>query len=319
MLRPPLRCHLLALAVATAAAAPPSFAQRNIQGVDDEEDEGDAPKKGDDAPAKDDKKSDAKKKADPKKKADDKKVDEKKADDKNASDDKKVDDTKSDGKKASETRSEGKKSTPGDVLDETAEEKKKRSAEDEARKKADEAAAAEEAKQAAERARVAEEKKANAEKRRVETRDQRLASAKRVRPLTRDEGDYHVAVAVEPGAVQKGALVEVRFDIGKKLDVADPKFGNRQPLKNLALTATVIEPSGKKDAKRLFAVHSLGAPGQYGFHMTPPKDGVLQVQLTGDVGDRTLDVSFPLHVGVWPPPDFDDEDKKVQNVDGKGG
>ena len=81
----------------------------------------------------------------------------------------------------------------------------------------------------------------------------------------------------------------------------------------------MVEPSGKKDGKKRYAVHSLGAPGLYGFHMTPPKDGVLQVQLTGDVGDRTLDVSFPVHVGAWPPPDFDDEDKRAQAADAKGG
>jgi hypothetical protein len=317
MLRTPLRTHLLALFTASALVSVPSLAQRNIQGVDDEEDDdgeertppSDVDKKKADGKKADDKKADGKKKAD-----------DKKADGKKKVDDKKVDDKKVDDKKADEPRKGAdRKATPGDVLDETPEEKKKRSAEDEARKKADEAAAAEEAKQAAEKARLAEEKKANAEKRRAETRDQRLASAKRVRPLVRDEGGYHVGVAVEPGALEKGALVEVRFDIGKNLDVADPKFGNRQPLKNLALTATVIEPSGKKDAKRVYVVHSLGAPGQYGFHMTPPKDGVLQVQLMGDVGDRTLDISFPLHVGVWPPPDFDDEDKKVQTVDTKGG
>jgi len=310
MLRPPLRSHLLAIVVATAAASVPAFAQRNIQGVDDEEDEDDGKGKaaGDADKHADDKKTDGKKKADGKKKSDEKKSDEKK------SDEKKSDEKKSEGKAV-----DGKKATPADVLDETADEKKKHAAEDDARKKAEAAAAAEEAKQAAEKARLADEKKANAEKRHAETRDQRLASAKHVRPLLREEGDYRVGVAVEPGAVQKGALVEVRFDVGRKLDVADPKFGNREPLKNLALTATVIEPNGKKDSKRVYAVHSLGAPGQYGFHMTPPKDGVLQVQLTGDVGDRTLDVSFPLHVGVWPPPDFDDEDKKLQNLDAKGG
>jgi hypothetical protein len=60
-----------------------------------------------------------------------------------------------------------------------------------------------------------------------------------------------------------------------------------------------------------YAVHSLGAPGRYGFHFTPGNDGVVQVQLSGEVGERRLNVTIPLHVGVWPPPDFEDEDKKL--------
>jgi hypothetical protein len=37
----------------------------------------------------------------------------------------------------------------------------------------------------------------------------------------------------------------------------------------------------------------------------------VQVQLSGEVGERRLNVTIPLHVGVWPPPDFEDEDKKL--------
>ena len=81
--------------------------------------------------------------------------------------------------------------------------------------------------------------------------------------------------------------------------------------RDLKLVAAVIEPTGKKDMTTRFAVHSLGAPGRYGFHFTPTNDGVVQVQLSGEVGERRLNVTIPLHVGVWPPPDFEDEDKKL--------
>ena len=291
MLRP---CTVFLSAALLTSIATPSLAQRSVAGDDDDDDDDDDGKKADD------------------KKADDKKADDKKADDKKA-DGKKADDKKADGKKADD---KAVKKPVGDVLDETAEDKKKRKAEDDARRKADDAAAAADKKKADDKARLADEKSAADEKRRIDTREQRLVSARRVRPLLREAGDIRIQVAVEPGAVVKAKLVEIRLDLGKKLEVADPKFGTREPLRNLDLTATVTESTGKKDSSRVYAVHSLGAPGRYGFHITPPKDGELQVQITGDADGRSLDVSFPLHVGAWPPPDFDDEDKAL--VERKG-
>lgn len=309
MLRP--RSLLFALLLAAQIVPSVASAQRSVAGSDDDEDEDDdgAQKKKDEKPAetpadpKDGKKADPKAtKKDDKKKADDKKVEEPKADDK------KTPPQKVDPKST--------KSGPVDVLADDEDDKKKRKAEDDARDKADAAASAADKKKADDKAKLAEEKKASDDKRRIETREQRLTSAKRVRPLVREEGEVKLQIDIEPGAAAKGQLVEVRFDIGKKLDVADPKFGNREPLKNLKLTAIVSDGSGKKDAARAYAVHSLGAPGQYGFHVTPPKDGLLQVQVTGeapssDGGTRSINVTFPIHVGVWPPPDFDDEDKKL--------
>ncbi|HEY1098025.1 MAG TPA: hypothetical protein VGF99_03815, partial [Myxococcota bacterium] len=251
-------------------------------------------------------------KADPKK-ADDKKTDPKKTDDKKA-DPKKADDKKADPKK-SDAKVEDKKTTssraPDDILEETEEDKKKRAKEDAARQKAEAAAAAEEAKKAAEKARLAEEKKQNADKKLQATRDARLASAKAVRTFRRDEGEYSILAEVEPGAVVKGKLVEVRLDVFKRLDVADPRFGNREPAKAPKLVANVIEPTGKKDATTSYALHPLSAPGHYGFHFTPSRDGVVNVQISGTVGERTVNSTLPLHIGVWPPPDFDNEDKKL--------
>ena len=262
------------------------------------------------------KKADGKKA--PEKKVDDKKVDDKKVDDKKV-DDKKVDDKKVDAKKVDEKKVDDKKvdaksvkkATVGDILDDNADDQHKRKVEEDARQKAESAAAAAEQKKTDDKARLAEDKKNADVKRHADTREQRLASARRVRPLFREEGDVRLQVAIEPGAVVKGSLVEVRFDLAKALDVADPKFGNREPLKNLQLIATVREATGKKGSERVYAVHSLGAPGTYGFHLTPPKDGVLQVEISGEAVGRTINQSFALHVGVWPPPDFDDEEKKL--------
>ena len=310
-----------ALLVATAV---PALGQRSVAGVDDDEDEDDDDDKGEekaprDSPKVDPKKDDSKKKdgkkkspedqqAEDKKAAEEKAAEAKKADGKKAPekkvDDKKVDDKKVDAKSV-------KKATVGDILDDNADDQHKRKVEEDARQKAESAAAAAEQKKTDDKARLAEDKKNADVKRHADTREQRLASARRVRPLFREEGDVRLQVAIEPGAVVKGSLVEVRFDLAKALDVADPKFGNREPLKNLQLIATVREATGKKGSERVYAVHSLGAPGTYGFHLTPPKDGVLQVEISGEAVGRTINQSFALHVGVWPPPDFDDEEKKL--------
>jgi hypothetical protein len=290
MLRPATLLLCLAL---QAALAVPAAAQREIVGADDEEDDG--PPRGTLPPpaeAKDDKKKNDDQKG---KKADDKKG--KKADDKMA-DDKKVDDKK--------------KAAPVDVLADTEEDKAKRKAEDDARRKADEAASAEDRKRAEEKKRLLEQKKLDEEKRLQATKADRLAAAKKRRTYRRTEGSEVVVLAdVEPGAVVKGGLVEMRLEVFKPLDVADPRFGAREPYRNLKLVATVIEPTGKKEMTTRYAVHSLGAPGRYGFHFTPGNDGVVQVQLTGEVGERRINMTIPLHVGVWPPPDFEDEDKKL--------
>jgi len=316
-----LRPRTLLLAAALATVALPAFAQREIVGGEDDED-GDAPPRKTEAPPADDKKAEdpKKKKTAEEKKADDKKADDKKADDKKAddkkADDKKADDKKADDKKADDKKADDKKAVdakkgPVDVLADTDDDKKKRKAEDDARKKAEESASVADKKKAEDKAKLAEEKRLNEEKRREDTKVQRLASAKRERTYRRVEGDVTVLAELTPGAVQKNGLVELRLDVFKRLDVADPKFGNREPFRDLRLVAVVVEQTGKKDARTSYAVHSLGAPGRYGFHFTPTHDGVIQVLLTGEVSERTINMAVPLHVGVWPPPDFDEEDKKL--------
>jgi hypothetical protein len=158
-----------------------------------------------------------------------------------------------------------------------------------------------------------EQKRLDEEKRLQETKADRLAAAKKQRVYRRTESDDVVVICeVEPGAVSKDAVVEMRLEVFRPLDVADPRFGAREPHRDLNLVATVVEPTGKKTTTTAtYTVHPLGAPGRYGFHFTPNHDGVLQVQLSGDVGGRRLNVTIPLHVGVWPPPDFEDEDKKL--------
>ena len=306
-----LRLRPLLFALPLLLATAPAAAQRSVAGVDDEDDEDDDGKKADPKKAGDKKADD--KKVDPKK-ADDKKVDPKKADDKNV-DPKKADDKKVDPKKADDKKIDDKKAgasrLPDDVLEDTEADKKKRKAEDIAREKAEAAAGAADQKKAAETARLTEEKRIAADKKLQATRDQRLGSARAQRTYRRDEGDYTIIAEVQPGAVVKGKFVEVRLDVFKRLAVADPRFGTREPAKGLKLVANVIEPTGKQDATTSYVLHPTGAPGHYGFHFTPTRDGVVQLRLSGGAGERSFNSTIPLHVGVWPPPDFDAEDKKL--------
>jgi hypothetical protein len=311
--------------LAAALALAPLAARAEGRGIIGADDEEDAPRDAGPPPPAPDKK-DAKKdekKDDKKKKGDEKKPDEK-VDDKKVADDKKADDKKADDKKAGKPDA---KSTPKDVLDDSDEDKKKKSAEAEKKRAAEEAAekAAEEAaaKKSEADKKAAAEKAAAEEKRRKDTRDSRLAAAKKIRGLVRTAGSTGLGLAIEPGMPVANEVTELRLRVTKKLDVADPRFGDLQPMENLALVATVEDATGKKDAwKRSYVLHALDAPGKYGFHVTLPKDGAYRVSIDGNVDGNKVAVTYPLHVGVWPPPDFDEEEKKAQEAAGeasKGG
>lgn len=298
-----IRTPFLVAALACAVAVP-VHAQRGIIGA--EEDEEDGEKKPAPPPAEEPSKKDDGKK---KKKDDKKKAEEKKP----------AEPVKPDAKSTPTPPPSDKKK--GDVLEDTAAEKTKRAAEEAKRREAEAAAekAADEAaaKKAAEDAKKLEEKKAADEKRRKETRDQRLAAAKKLRQLVRTSGTTGLGMAVEPGMPVAGQVTELRVAVTKKLDVPDPRFGDLMPMDGLKLVATVEDASGKKDAwKRRYLLHPLEAPGKYGFHVTLPKDGAYRVRIDGDVAGDRVDVQYPVHAGVWPPPDFDEEEKKALEATG---
>jgi hypothetical protein len=212
-------------------------------------------------------------------------------------------------------KKDDKKPATGDVLEDTAEEKAKREKADAARaaaeKAAEAAAEAEKQKKLDEQKRLLEEKKAADDKRKLENKDQRLSAAKKQRLLTRQAGDVAMGVALQPGEPTAGAVVEVRVELMQRLATPDPKLGNVAPVKGADLTATVVPAGAKKGVEGIrYVLHPLEAAGRYGFHTTPAKDGVYEVQVAGTAKDGArLSATFPLHVGVWPPPDFEDEEK----------
>ena len=174
-----------------------------------------------------------------------------------------------------------------------AEEDKKRRAEEEAQRKIEEARAKEEARLQA-------------------LRDGRLKTAKVRRRLTREDGKLRGSIALEPGGPTTGKVAEVRIDVAERLKVADPRFGELKPLAGLRLIATVREPAtGPGGAtEHRYVIHPLRTPGSYGFHHTPRMDGEHTLRIDGKTAKgAAFSFEVPLHVGVWPPPDFDDEEK----------
>lgn len=285
-------CAVFALAIAPVVSSSAN-AQRRIIGAGDEPSDAGPPPVVDAGPAK----KDDKKKKPEEKKADDKKPEEKKPEEKKAD-------------PAAVKKDDKKKDDKRDVLEDTPAEKtvksKDQEAKDAAEKKAEAAADAEKAKKEEEKKKLEESKKAADAKKKLENKDQRLAAARKIRQITRTSGAFAISVAIEPGQVVKDGVLEVRIDVAQKLDVPDPKFGSLMPIRNADVVAVVT--GGK--AKMRYAVHALETPGRYGFHTTPIKDGVVQVTVSGTTKDnKSFDATFPLHVGVWPPPDFEDEEK----------
>ncbi len=227
----------------------------------------------------------------------------------------------------------GEKAGEKDAKPDSAEEdqKRKKAAEEKAKKAEAAAEAKRRAKEAAEEAAqkaadeaeakkraAAEKKKRDAEEREKARLDAnragRLKAAKKVRLYTRADGDISIGVALEPGKADPDKVMELRLEVNKILEVAHPRYGNRQPLKGLRLIATVEEPAkGKGEGKSYrYRVQPLRAPGAYGLHHTPRLEGEHTVRIEGQSQDGKTKLSFslPVHVGVWPPPDFDDEEVK---------
>ena len=207
-----------------------------------------------------------------------------------------------------------------DVLKDTPAEKVTKSKETEAKeaagKAAESAADAAAKKKQEDLKRLADEQRAADAKKKLENKDQRLAAAKKLRQLTRSSGPFALSVALEPGHVQKDALLEVRLDIAQKLDVPDPRYGNLLPIKGAKLVATVTSGKGKQR----YALHALDTPGRYGWHTTPNTDGPMSVQISGTTSEgQNLDATFAVHVGVWPPPDFEPEEKNNLATDASRG
>lgn len=191
--------------------------------------------------------------------------------------------------------------------------------EDEARQKAREAAekAAEEAekKKKAEEERKVQEK-IEAEKQRLDSnRAARLVEAKKMRRYLRTVGDTVVSLSMTPGAPTIDQVVEIRFDVSKKLAVASASYGDLQPMPGAKLVVDVAPPeTGREGAGTTrYRLRALSAPGAYGIHFTPLAEGEHTLTVSGMTKDgKPVSFTVPVHAGVWPPPDLDDEEAQLR-------
>ena len=192
-------------------------------------------------------------------------------------------------------------------------EEARREAEEEARREAEQKARQEAKKKAeAEAQKKAEAEKHKEEQRLEGLRSGRLKTAKALRRLTRQEGKLRASIGLEPGSPDVDRVVEIRVDVTERLKVPDPRFGDLKPVTGMRLIATVQGPdTGSRTAReQRYVLHPLRTPGSYGFHHTPSVGGEHRVRIDGtDAKGEAFSFELPLHVGVWPPPDFDEEEQ----------
>ena len=194
-------------------------------------------------------------------------------------------------------------------------------AEEEAERAA-EAAAEEAARKAKEEAERKIREKEEKEAARLEAnRAARLAQSKIERRFVRETDAFQINITMRPGAPVAGEVVELQFDISKKLEVESAQYGRLQPQKKVKGTVQVNPPAtGKKEDAVLYRLHRLKAPGSYGFHFTPTRDGMYDLRLTGkSPKNPELEISLPVHPDTWPPPDFEEEEAKLKNLSNSTG
>lgn len=198
-------------------------------------------------------------------------------------------------------------------------EKEREAAEEAAIKKADDEARRKRESEAA--------KKKEAELRRSASKNEvgraNLEAARAARRFMREKDQVLFTVRLTPGAITQDKLTTLEMEIAHHLEEADPDFGDYKPMEGAAFIAVLTHTAAPppKDPKApptplaaplTYAVHPMEDPGKYGFHVTVPAAGVWQLKVTGPgvkEDGKPVEVTIPLHVGVWPPPDFDAEEK----------
>ncbi len=158
-----------------------------------------------------------------------------------------------------------------------------------------------------------------------------LEDARKSRVYKRLKDGLLFTAKVLPGAVEDNKMSEMEFTIVQKLEDPDPTYGDWAPVEDGDFMATFTcqslpapkDPKAKPGALPppvVYEIHPLGDAGKYGLHATLPNAGVWQLKVTGKKKDsqKATEVNIPLHVSVWPPPDFDTEEKNNVTLTGSG-
>ena len=107
--------------------------------------------------------------------------------------------------------------------------------------------------------------------------------------LSLRDGDWRVHVNLRPGDPQPGAVLDLRFDVGRQKQA---EAGEPQPVSDAKLMLTVSGPG----PKLRYLVRPLGDSGVYGAHWTPSGRGLWTLALA-PYQDAGPSVSFQVGAG----------------------
>tara|TARA_B100000683_G_scaffold132545_2_gene129430 strand:+ start:1911 stop:2741 length:831 start_codon:yes stop_codon:yes gene_type:complete len=195
------------------------------------------------------------------------------------------------------------------------EQEEKEKKEEEARLKAEQAAKEAALKKEAEAAKKKQEAKMQERRKQREKRDGILAQVKTRRNYVREFNGHKALVMVTPGGAEKNNVIEVTFQVHKMGEDSN-SLAQAKVLKKLGkATATVGQQKRRRGSAETYKLHRISRAGTYGFHYTPTMAGTFRVDIKIDMKDgQELTFDIPLYVGIWPPPDFPQEEEAYQNA-----
>ncbi len=126
-----------------------------------------------------------------------------------------------------------------------------------------------------------------------------LALAEDTTVLRKKRGDYYFDLTVEPARPVVGHRMTLALDLAQESETPHPMYGSRVPVKGASLVATLHRETDPRNVKR-FIMHPLGGAGSYGFHFTPPAEGLYVLTLERR-GEALPEVEFKIGVGVETP------------------
>ena len=195
------------------------------------------------------------------------------------------------------------------------EQEEKEKQEEEARLKAEQAAKEAALKKEAEEAKKKQEAKMLERRKQREKRDGILAQVKTRRNYVREFSGHKALIMVTPGGSDKNNVIEVTFQV-HKMGEDSSSLAQAKVLKKLGkATATVGQAKRRRGNAETYKLHRISRAGTYGFHYTPTMAGTFRVDINLNLKDgQELSFDVPLYVGVWPPPDFPQEEEAYQNA-----
>lgn len=136
--------------------------------------------------------------------------------------------------------------------------------------------------------------------------------------FTKRAGNAVLVMQVNPEAPRPGAPVELQFRLHEILPTPDPRYGDRKPVENARLIASVTAPGS---STRRYEIHALDVPGSYGMHFTPGDTaGLYRITVERIENRRTQSTEFSLGVGIETPgvADRAEMERRRRRIGGSG-